>query len=85
LEVLMIKKLEDFLFGRVAGRVVARLAVSGAALLAAKLAGAGINVDPNELSAAFIAGANAAYSWLKDWRDSRAAKAATANDSEKPA
>lgn len=71
----MIKKIEEFLFGKIAGRVVARLAVSGAAFLAAKAAGAGINVDPAELSAAMIAGANAAYSWLKEWRDARAAKA----------
>ena len=74
----MIKKLEDFLFGKVAGRVIARLAVSGAAWLAAQAAGRGVNIDPNELSAALIAGANAAYSWIKEWRDARAAKAAPA-------
>lgn len=72
----MIAKIESFLFGKVAGRVLARLAVSGAAYLAAQAAGAGINVNPDELSAALIAGANAAYSWLKEWRDSRAAKSA---------
>lgn len=71
----MFAKLEAFLFGKVAGRVVSRLAISGAAFLAAKAAGAGVNVDQAELAAALIAGANAAYSWVKDWRDSRAVKA----------
>lgn len=72
----MLKRIEDFLFGKVAGRVIARLAVSGAAYIAAQAAGKGVNIDPNELSAAMIAGANAAYSWIKEWRDARAAKAA---------
>ncbi len=76
----MINKIEEFLFGKVAGRVVARLAVSAAAYLAAQAAGRGVNIDPNELSAALIAGANAAYTWVKDWRDARAAKAAPADD-----
>lgn len=74
----MLKKIEDFFFGKVFGRITARLAVSAAAFIAAKAAAAGINVDPAELSAAMIAGANAGYTWLKDWRDARAAKAAPA-------
>lgn len=74
----MIGKIEDFLFGKVAGRVIARLAVSGAAYLAGRAAANGVKVDPAELSAAMIAGANAAYSWIKDWRDARAAKAVPA-------
>lgn len=81
----MIRKLEDFLFGKVAGRVIARLAVSGAAYLAAQAAGIGINVNPDELSAALIAGANGLYTWLKDWRDSRAAKAAPSPEAANPA
>jgi hypothetical protein len=80
----MIAKLESFLFGKVAGRVVARLAVSAAAYVAAQAAGAGINVNPDELSAALIAGANAAYTWLSEWRAKRAAKAAPAPEA-KPA
>jgi hypothetical protein len=71
----MLKRLEDFLFGKVAGRVIARLAVSAAAFLAGQAAGVGIDLDPDQLSAALIAGANAAYTWLKDWRDKRAAAA----------
>ena len=71
----MIKKVEDFLFGKIAGRVISRLAISGAAYLAGRAAANGINVEPAEISAALIAGANAAYSWLKDWRDKRSAKA----------
>ena len=78
----MIKKLEEYFFGKVAGRVIARLAVSAGAYIASQAAGAGIGVNPDELSAALIAGANAAYSWIKDWRDKRAEKAAPiANDS----
>ena len=72
----MIKKLEDFLFGQVFGRVLARLAVSAAAYVVGQAAGAGVHLDPNELSSALIAGANAAYTWLKEWRDKRAAVAA---------
>lgn len=74
----MIKKLESFLFGKVFGRAVARLAVSAAAYLAGQAAGAGINVDPAELSAALIAGANAGYTYLKEWREKRAVVAAVA-------
>ena len=69
----MIKKLEGFLFGQVFGRVVARLAVSAAAYLVGQAAGAGVHLDPNELSSALISGANALYTYLKDWREKRAA------------
>lgn len=71
----MLKKIEEFLFGKVAGRVVARLAVSLAAFLVGQAANVGIDLDPDQLSAALIAGANAAYSAIKEWRDKRAAKA----------
>lgn len=71
----MIKRIEEFLFGKVAGRVIARLAVSAAAYIASQAAGAGIGINPDELSAALIAGANAAYSYIKEWREARAAKA----------
>lgn len=68
----MFKKIEGFLFGKVAGRVIARLAVSAAAYLAGQAAGVGISVDPDQLSAALITGANAAYTWAKEYRDKRA-------------
>jgi len=77
-------KIEEFVFGKVAGRVLARLAVSAAALVAAKAAAVGIDVDPAQLSAAMMAGANAAWTWIKDWRDKRAAKAAAGAEA-KPA
>lgn len=83
----MIAKIEGFFFGKIFGRVIARLAVSAGAYIASQAAGAGIGVNPDELSAALIAGANAAYSWIKEWRDSRAAKAtppAPANDPVEP-
>ena len=78
----MIGKIESFLFGKVAGRVVARLAVSAAAYIASQAAAAGVGVNPDELSAALIAGANAAYTWISDWRKARAEKAVPAHDSE---
>lgn len=68
----MLKKIEGFLFGKVAGRIIARFAVSGAAYLAGQAAGVGININPDELSSALIAGANAAYTWLSEWRAKRA-------------
>lgn len=74
----MIAKIESFLFGKVAGRVIARLAVSAAAYIASQAAAAGVGINPDELSAALIAGANAAYSYIKEWREARAAKAAPA-------
>lgn len=79
----MIKKIESFFFGKVFGRAVARLAVSAAAYLAGRAAGAGINVDPTEISAALIAGANAAYTYLAEWRDKRA-EAAKPAEAPKP-
>ena len=74
----MIKKLEEFFFGKIAGRVIARLAVSAGAFIASQAAGAGIGVNPDELSAALIAGANAAYTYFSEWRKGRAEKAAPA-------
>lgn len=71
----MIKKLEEYLFGQVAGRVLARLAVSAAAWIVGQAAAKGVHMDPAEVSAAMIAGFNAAWTWLKDWRDRRAAAA----------
>lgn len=70
----MLKSIEEFLFGKVIGRVIARLAVGLAGLLAAKLLAVGINVNPDEISAALIIGSNALYSMIKTWRDKRAAK-----------
>lgn len=83
----MIKKIEEFLFGKVAGRVIARLAVSAAAFLAGQAASVNVSVDPDQLSAALITGANAAYTWVKEWRDKRAsaAKPAEAAKPEAPA
>lgn len=72
----MIKKVEEFLFGKIAGRVIARLAVSAAAFLVGQGLSIGVTLNPDEVSAAMIAGANALYSMLKDWRDKRAAASA---------
>lgn len=71
----MLKKLEEFFFGKVYGRVAARLAVSGAAWLAGQAAGLGVDLDPDQVSAALIALSNALYSTVKEWRDARAVAA----------
>lgn len=78
----MFKKIESYLFGKVSGRIFARLAVTGAAWLAGQAAGHGINVDPNEISAALMAGANAGYTWLSEWRSKRAAAATPAPEAK---
>jgi hypothetical protein len=74
----MIAKIEAFLFGKVVGRVLARLAVSAAAAAAGFAGAHGVDLDPAQLSAALIAAANAAYTALKEWRDKRASTAAVA-------
>ena len=71
----MLKKLEEFLFGKVMGRVIARLAASAAAYLAGSALSIGINLNPGELEAALITGANVLYSMTKGFRDKRAAAA----------
>lgn len=64
----MFKKLEDFFLNKFAGKLFARAAVTLAGFLASQGAAAHISIDPNELSAAFIAGGHAAYEWFKNWR-----------------
>lgn len=81
----MLNKIEDFLFGKVLGRVISRLAVSAAAAVAGYATSQGVNVDPGQLSAAFIAGANAAYTAIKEWRDKRAAAAKAVPVAPEPA
>lgn len=72
----MLKKLEIWFFGKVWGRVAARLAVSAAAYLAGQAAGVGINLNPDEVSAVLMAWANALYTYISGWRAKRAAAAA---------
>jgi hypothetical protein len=74
----MIRKIEEFLFGKVFGSVIVRLAGAAAIWVATKAAAGGVDVNADQLAAALIAGANAAYSWTKKWRDERAAKVAEA-------
>jgi hypothetical protein len=77
----MLKRLEEFLFGKIAGRAIARLALSAVSGVAAFLAGKGIELTPDQQAAAVtavIGAANSAYSTIKEWREARAAKAAPA-------
>ena len=74
----MMAKFEEFLFGKVFGSVVIRLAGAAAIWIATHAAAQGVNINPGEVSALLITGANAAYSWTKKWRDERAAKAVVA-------
>jgi hypothetical protein len=77
----MLKTIETFFFGKVLGRVVARLALSAVSGLAAYLAAHGIELTADQQAAAITAlvgGANALYSKISDWRAKRAAAAAPA-------
>ena len=71
----MISKIEDFLFGKVFGSMAVRLAGAAAIWVATHAAAKGVDINPDQVSALLISGANAAYSWTKKWRDARAAKA----------
>lgn len=73
----MIKKLEEFVFGKVLGSATVRLAGAAAIWIATHAAAKGVDVNPDQLAALFISCANAAYSWTKAWRDKRAAAAAS--------
>ena len=73
----MIKRLEDFVFGKIAGRVIARLSLQAAAWAVGQAAASGVHIDANELSFALIALSNSAYTYISKWRDGRAAKAAS--------
>lgn len=79
----MIKWIEGFLFGKVFGRVLARLALSAVAGIAGFLASQGIDLTPEQQAAAvtsLISAANGAYTKISAWRKARAAKAAPASD-----
>lgn len=64
----MFKKLEDFFLNKFAGKLLARFAVTAAGFLSGQAASASVSIDPNELSAAFIAGGHAAFEWFKAWK-----------------
>lgn len=75
----MIAKIEAYFFGQVFGRVLSRLALSAVAGIAGFLAGQGIDLTPEQQTAAvgaLISAANGAYTKISDWRKARAAKAA---------
>lgn len=71
----MLKKLEDFLLNKFAGKIIARAAVGIAAYLASGSIGATISIDPNELTLAMTLGAQAVFEWFKKWRAPKAAAA----------
>lgn len=77
----MFKAIESFLFGKVLGRVLSRLALSAVAGLSGWLASQGIELTPEQQAAAvtaLVGGANALYTKISDWRAKRAAAAAPA-------
>lgn len=61
----MLNKLQDFLLNKMAGRLAVRLAASLAMFLASGQLGLAVNVDPAELSALMITGANLLITKLK--------------------
>lgn len=78
----MFKKIEEFLFNKFAGKLLARAAVTIAAYAASapaqailSKAGISVTVDPAEMTAGMIAGAHAAYEWFKKRRADKAAEA----------
>lgn len=79
----MLKKAEDWLLNRLAGKLLARLAVTVAGWVAsagvqAALGQAGVHgvaVDPAELTAGMIAAGHALFEWFKAWRAKAPAKA----------
>lgn len=80
----MIEKIEDFFLNKFIGKLVARAAVTAAGYLASGVIGVHVNVDPNELNAAVIAGAHAAFEWFKARRAKNPASPAVQTDLSKP-
>ena len=72
----MVNKMESWFFGKVWGRVSARLIVSATSWIVGFAAAKGLNINPVEVSAILDAAAQGAYTWAKDFRDKRAANAA---------
>lgn len=61
----MYEKVKDFFFNRLAGKLIARAAVTIAGFLASGTLGASVHINPDELSALMIAGSHAVYEWVK--------------------
>jgi hypothetical protein len=61
----MLNKIQDFFINKMLGRLLVRAGVSAAAFLASGQLGASVNVDPSELTALLVAGANALVTLLK--------------------
>lgn len=83
----MIKKLEEFLFGQVFGRALARFALTVVTGGATWLAGKGIELSADQQAAAITAlvgAVNSAYTKLSAWREKRALVAAVAVEAAKP-
>ena len=85
------EKIEGWFFNKLAGKLVARAAVTIAAYLMsnpvqALLAKAGLSlaVDQSELTAGLIAGAHAAYEWFKAKRAASPNSPAVQTDASKP-
>ena len=61
----MLNKVKDFFLNKMLGRLLVRAGVSGAAFLASGALGASVSVDPAELTALLVAGANTLVTLLK--------------------
>ena len=79
----MFQKIEDFFLNKFLGKIIARAAVSAAALAAGPeatalfgKAGLSLSVDPTELAAGMLAAGHGLFEWFKAWRLSKAADAA---------
>lgn len=81
----MFKKLEDFLLNKLAGKLLARAAVTATAFICGPLVkmleaktGIHIPLSPVEVEAALVLGAHALFELVKNWRAKAAAPAVPA-------
>lgn len=61
----MFEKVQDFFLNKLLGKIAVRLGIALASYAASGKIGLAIQMDPNEVTALLMAGANAALSWFK--------------------
>lgn len=61
----MLEKIQDFFLNKLLGKIVLRLGIAIASYAASGKIGLAIQMDPNQVSALLMAGANSALTWFK--------------------
>jgi hypothetical protein len=64
-ENIMLDKIQDFFLNKLLGKIAVRLGIALASYAASGKLGLAINMDPREVTALLMAGANAALTWFK--------------------